>query len=425
MADDMGLGKTIQAIAFTSVIKDENPTLIIGPSNVIYNWEQEINTFTPSKSVVMYTGSNRSRKLNPLEKPAFIITSFGVIKNDIDLLKTIPFKAIIVDEAQYIKNPNTLISKSIKQLTSPFKLAMTGTPVENHFQDLWNLFDFVMPDFLGSKADFDRSMKEGQKDWIKTKIKPFIMRREKQEVLQSLPEKTEVMLHCTMSETQETLYQTVLNAAKKGIKNSHGKTERLNILTALLKLRQVCLHPGLIQEFKGQALTSAKFELAKEKLLELMAENHKCVVFTQFTGMLDILEEWTEDLGVSVYRIDGSVPAKMRQERVGQFQQSSGAGIFLISLKAGGVGINLTAADYVFHLDPWWNPAVEAQATDRVHRMGQQNKVMVYKFITQGTIEEKILALQDAKKTLLGEIIDIDSIENQKVNIDDLKSLLF
>ena len=271
---------------------------------------------------------------------------------------------------------------------------------------------------------FENDIKDGRKDQLKTRIKPFILRREKREVLASLPEKTEIIIKCDMSPGQETLYKTVLDAAKKGIKNIKGKQERLNIFTALLKLRQVCIHPQLLKEVGATDIESSKFELAKEKITELIDEGHKIVMFSQFTEMLDIISKWTHKKQFYTERIDGSVSAKARMDAVDRFQTSEKAGLFLISLKAGGVGLNLTAADYVIHLDPWWNPAIESQATDRVHRMGQQNKVFVYKLITSGTIEEKIQELQESKKQLLAEIIDIDTAAEKSLNFDEIKNLL-
>jgi superfamily II DNA or RNA helicase len=425
LADDMGLGKTVQVIAFTSQIEKNKPALVVGPTNVVYNWEKEMEKFWPAAKVVVYSGSNRTKQLKQIPTADIVITSFGIIKNDIDLLQQIPFSCIYVDEAQYIKNPKTQISKAMKSLKGQFKLAMTGTPVENHLQDLWNLFDFIMPDYLGAKRKFEVDIADGNLDTLKTKIKPFLLRREKKEVLTELPDKTEIILKCPLSEPQEKLYQTVLDAARKGIKDSQGKTQRLNILTSLLKLRQVCIHPGLLSEIQHQDIESAKFELAKEKIIELVDENHKITLFTQFTGMINILEKWANEYGIYNERIDGSVTGKKRMEAIDRFQDSETPGIMIISLKAGGVGINLTAADYVIHLDPWWNPALEAQATDRVHRMGQKNKVIVYKIITEGTIEEKILDLQNQKKSLLAEIVDIDSVVDKKIDMDELTQLLF
>ncbi len=425
LADDMGLGKTVQTIAFSTQIDEPGPILVIGPTNVIYNWEKEIKKFTSKQKVAIYVGPNRDQLIEKLVFNNFIITSFGVLKNDIELLSAIPFKAVFVDEAQNIKNPNTKVSKAIKQLNTRFRLAMTGTPIENHLQDLWNIFDFCMPNFLGSYKDFDRMMKDGGRDIIRSKIKPFVLRREKREVLDSLPEKTEITLKCGMSEEQERLYETVLHAAKKGIQQLSGKNERLNVLTALLKLRQVCIHPGLLKEMpSATSIESGKFQLATEKISDLVDEGHKIVLFSQFTEMLNIMQKWCKEHEIYHERIDGSVSAKDRLAFVDRFQETEKSGIFLISLKAGGVGLNLTAADYVIHLDPWWNPAIESQATDRVHRMGQKNKVIVYKLITENTIEEKIQTLQENKRQLLSEIIDIDSAVDKALDFNEIRDLL-
>jgi superfamily II DNA or RNA helicase len=424
LADDMGLGKTVQVIAFTTQLQRTKPVLVVCPTNVVYNWRNEIDKFAKGQKTLIYTGNNRHKHLKSLKDYDFIITTYGLIKNDLELLSKIDFQAIFLDEAQYIKNPQAQISKATKALRADYKIAMTGTPIENHLLDLWSLFDFVMPDYLGNRKNFEDMIKDGQKEQIKTKIRPFILRREKKEVLDCLPDKTEIVKKCPLSEQQSALYATVLKAVKQGIRNNHGKVERLNILTSLLKLRQVCTHPGIMKEFQDSSIPSAKFDMAKEMIAELIDENHKIVLFSQFTGMLDILQDWVKEEDLYFERIDGSVSAQKRIKAIDRFQSSETPGVFLISLKAGGIGINLTEADYVIHLDPWWNPAVEAQATDRVHRMGQKNKVIVYKLITEGTIEEKIFDLQEEKKTLIGEIIDIDSMDNNKINLKELKSLL-
>ncbi len=425
LADDMGLGKTIQSIAFSSQLSGDHPSLIVGPTNVIYNWQREFKQFYPSKKVIVYTGSNREKILKDCPAPDFIITTYGIVKNDFDKLSTINFEALLIDEAQAIKNPKAQVSDAIKGLNAKFRLILTGTPIENHFQDLWNLFDVVMPGYLGTHSVFDNAIKNGGKDILKAKMRPFILRREKREVLSELPEKTEIILKCEMSEAQERLYQTVLDAARKGIRDSQGRTQKLAMFAALLKLRQVCLHPGLLSETNNWDIPSTKFEMMTEKVTELIDEDHKIVLFSQFTKMLDIIEKWAKSEGISTKRIDGSIPAKQRMEIVNAYQKTSTPTLMLISLKAGGMGINLTAADYVIHMDPWWNPAIESQATDRVHRMGQQNKVIVYKMITEGSIEEKIQTLQQSKREMLAEMIDIDSIEDKKIDVTELKNLLF
>ena len=424
LADDMGLGKTVQTLVLSTRLEGEGPVLVVGPTNVIYNWESEIQKFLPGSKTIVYTGMGREKHQKSLSRADFVITSFGIVKNDITVFQFLKTKAIYVDEAQYIKNPQSQVSKAMKSLESPFKLAMTGTPVENHLIDLWNLFDFVMPGYLGTKARFDVDIKDGNKALLRAKIKPFVLRREKREVLTSLPEKTEILLRCPLSDAQRLLYKTVLDATKKGIQLAKGKKDKLGILAAILKLRQVCIHPGLLPDLGLDQMHSAKFEVLTEKLEELMDEGHKVVVFSQFTKMLDIVQDWVKEKRIDLERIDGSVTGKSRQAAVTRFQESDKASVFLVSLKAGGVGINLTAADYVIHLDPWWNPAVEAQATDRVHRMGQKNKVIVYKMIAEGTIEEKIQLLQEEKKALLAQVIDIDGIDEKNIDIEALQSLI-
>ena len=424
LADDMGLGKTVQTLAFSSQLEEDGPVLVICPTTVTYNWNNEIKKFLPSKSSIVYAGSQRHKHLESLLSYDFIIVSYGIIKNDLDWLKGIQFKAIFVDEAQYMKNPQSLISKSIKQLNSNFKLAMTGTPIENHLQDIWNLFDFVMPNYLGSKKEFELALDIGNKDILKARMKPFILRREKKEVLDSLPEKTEIIIKCPLSDAQMSIYKTVLDATKKGILKAKQSKNKLHMLTALLKLRQACTHPELIEECKGSGIGSAKFDLLKDKCAELIQENHKVVIFSQFTSMLDIIQDWVVSENIHYERIDGSVTGKNRINAVDRFQNSSKPTLFLISLKAGGVGINLTAADYVIHVDPWWNPAIESQATDRVHRMGQKNKVIVYKLISEDTIEEKIQLLQNEKRQLLTEIVDIDDQESNTLDFERIEQFI-
>ena len=424
LADDMGLGKTVQTLAFTSLFNKKGPVLVVCPTNVLYNWEKEIKRFLPNKKAVVYGGAQRHDLLNKFNNYDYIIISFGILKNDIEYIKNIMYETILVDEAQAIKNPQAQVSKAIKKLSANFKLVMTGTPIENHLQDIWNLFDFVMPNYLGTKSQFENAIKQENKDFLRSKIKPFVLRREKREVLDSLPEKTEITLECPLSEEQMNLYNTVLEVAKKGVTTSANKRDRLNMLTALLKLRQVCTHPGIVEEFKGLGIESAKFNMLKDKVTDLIDEGHKVVVFSQFTSMLDIIQEWLDQNEYGNLRIDGSISAKKRMEHVDTFQTSNDPMIFLVSLKAGGIGLNLTAADYVIHIDPWWNPAIEAQATDRVHRMGQTNKVIVYRLICAGTIEEKINNLQQEKKKLLAEIVDIDGASEKQIDFNEIKSLI-
>lgn len=424
LADDMGLGKTIQTLAFISQLNSKHPHLVIGPTNVIYNWSEEIKKFLPKHKVFIYAGADRQEYLKSIKRYDIIITSFGIVKNDIQALQPIQFECVLVDEAQYIKNPATKLSKAIKTIQGTFRLAMTGTPIENNIQDLWNLFDFTLPNYLGTLRQFENAFKTNKAKQIKIKVSPFILRREKQEVLDSLPEKTEIVLKCPLSEPQQQLYQTVLKTVKQGIRTQDGKSNYLNMLSALLKLRQVCIHPGLLSEFNQRNIESAKFDLGKEYIRDILAEGHKLVVFSQFAKMLDFIQDWLTIENLPFERIDGTVTGKKRNEAVQRFQNTQDPTVFLISLKAGGVGINLTAADYVIHFDPWWNPAAESQATDRVHRMGQKNKVIIYKLITEGTIEEKILELQEEKRNLLNQIVNADSATEKTIDMHEIEKVL-
>ena len=426
LADDMGLGKTIQCLSFLLQLDPTKKHLIVAPSSVIFNWEKEAKKFIPHFNVKLYLGKQRIEELiKSLDDTNILVVSYGILKLDIEYLQGIPFETLILDEGQNIKNPQTQVSKAVKKINARFKLVMTGTPIENHLGDLWNLFDVVMPKFLGTKTIFDLHIKQdGYKTQLKSKIKPFVLRRIKEEVLNSLPEKTEVLLTCPLSPEQQQAYKTVLDAAKTGIKTASGKKDRLNMLTALLKLRQACVDATLIQEFKDTNIPSAKIELAKSKLLEIIDQGHKVVVFSQFKSLLDRLDSWRESQNLYGEYLHGGVAAKERMKRIDRFQTNEEAGVFFVSLKAGGVGINLTAADYVFHLDPWWNPAIESQATDRVHRMGQTNKVMVYKFISEDTIEEKIQLLQQDKRNLLAQLVDIETDTGSSIDYKAIESLI-
>jgi len=425
LADDMGLGKTVQTIALcTRFQKPHKPILVVGPTTVIYNWKSELKQFWPTAKVLVHTGSERNQSKREFEKSDVIISTYGVLKNDIDLFSQCQFIAVFFDEAQALKNPKAQVSQAVKCIKADFRICMTGTPIENHLRDLWNLFDVAMPGYLGSQKEFDACVSSDSMDSLRQRVKPFVLRREKREVLTSLPPKTEIIMACPLTPEQTALYQSVLNAAK-GKTGLSGFAKAQHLLTTLLKLRQICLHPGIITDLGRPDFPSAKFDLMTEKLSELTQEGHKAVVFSQFTKMLDVMEKWAKETGIHYERIDGSTSAKGRQEAVERFQKDERPSVFFISLKAGGVGINLTAAEYVFHLDPWWNPAVEAQATDRVHRIGQENPVMVYKLIAEGTIESKIQDMQNEKKALLAQIVDIDTVADNKIDVEEIGRLLF
>ena len=419
LADDMGLGKTVQTIAFCTTFKQDHPFLIVGPTNVIFNWESEIRKFYPSASILVYSGSGRSKYRADISEYQFIIVSYGVLKNDIHLFANQMFEVVVLDEAQNIKNPQSQNAIAVNRLQSKFKLAMTGTPIENNLIDLWSIFQFILPNYLG-KLNSKKDLLDSQQV-IKEKIKPFILRRLKEDVLDALPEKTEQVVRVKLAENQELLYAQLIKSVKVGLKDYSGKNIKLNILAALTKLRQICICPSLISDVGNTESLSPKIEFLINKTTQLVELGHKITIFTQFTKALDILENIYNRNQIYVERIDGGVSSKQRLERVNRFQESQKPGVFIISLKAGGVGLNITAADYVFHLDPWWNPAAEAQATDRVHRFGQKNKVNVYKLVAHETIEEKIVDLQNEKSKLMEDVV---SGTGQSFDFEVIKSII-
>lgn len=422
LADDMGLGKTVQTLAFFQSLKEENRlalSLVVVPVNVIANWENEINTFAPELNYFVHVGVNRVKDAEHLTKFDLIIVSYQTLKNDIELFNQLEFDYVVLDESQNIKNYNTLSCKAIKTLRSKHRLSLTGTPVENNTLELWSQMDFLIPKLLGDHREFRRNFAnpiENLKDQeatlrLKKTVFPFILRRRKEDVANDLPEKSEIMLCTEMDNEQAALYKQYKEFYRQQIVSAIDR-EGLNksaiiILAALLKLRQVALFPSLA-DVKHVNVPSCKFDMLKDSLDEILSEKHKVVVFSQFVEVLKIFKEHFDSQKMSYSYIDGSVSAMKRNEEIKKFQNNDDVRLFLLSLKAGGVGINLTAADYVILFDPWWNPAVEMQAADRVHRIGQTRKVIVYKMITKGTVEEKILELQARKNDLVKNLISAE-----------------
>ena len=340
------------------------------------------------------------------------------------------FATIILDEAQAIKNRNTKRSKTVMALQADFRLMTTGTPIENHLGELWNLFNFINPGLLGSHeffnekfaAPIEKNKDENARKTLQKLIKPFTLRRRKNQVLDDLPAKTEIVLNVEMSPEERAFYEALRRDALEKIESQNGaaKDKRFRILAELTRLRLACCHPQLVSE--NVNLGSSKLDLFGEVLEELLENKHKALVFSQFVKHLKIIEKYLRKRGISYHYLDGGTPAHVRQERIDAFQRGSGE-IFLISLKAGGTGLNLTAADYVIHLDPWWNPAVEDQATDRVHRIGQQRPVTVYRLVTENTVEEKILKLHDTKRDLADSLLD-GTDSSGKLSAEDLLALI-
>ena len=425
LADEMGLGKTLQAIMYVKMRLEENnkrEILIVCPTSLIYNWEAEFNRFAPNIKVKVIAEIRKKREkiFDELNDYEVFITSYGLLREDIDKYKLINYDTIIIDEAQAIKNPHSLISKALKELNASTKFALTGTPIENSITELYSIFDFIMPGFLGSQTSFSKkyekimnSDKKFQDDFNKL-IAPFILRRNKKDVIKELPDKMEKNIIVELEEEQKKYYLAELKKINKevGTSISSGtfKKNKLLILQSLTRLRQICITPSLyVDNYKGG---SAKLDLLVDILTEI-TPNHKVLLFSQFTSALSLVAKRLNKAKISYYYLDGSTKAKDRINSVNDFNNDD-TKVFLISLKAGGNGLNLTGADTVIHLDLWWNPAVEDQATDRAHRIGQKKVVEVIKIICKGTIEEKIIKLQEKKKSLSKLVIE-GKMESDKV----------
>ena len=416
----MGLGKTIQTLAFIQHMKNKGktgPNLIVVPTSVLPNWDREAEKFVPGLNRVIVYGTRRENIFRKIADADIVITTYALLRRDLEELEQYEFNAIILDEAQNIKNPNTITTKSVRNINARMRLCLSGTPIENNLFELWSLFEFLMPGFLGSQHAFQRGIikpiKEGDTEtleYLRTRVKPFILRRTKAEVVKDLPPKVESVTYCAMAEEQAELYaslarklreQVLADVDEKGMAKS-----QMSILDALLKLRQICCHPKLLKmEMPGFSanIPSGKFETFKDMVINLVEEGHKILVFSQFVQMLQQISAWLQMTDIPFCYLDGS--SKDRLEQVDKFNNSPDIPIFLISLKAGGTGLNLTSADYVIHYDPWWNPAVESQATDRAHRIGQAKQVFSYKLICQNTVEEKILKLQEMKRGVAEAVI--------------------
>jgi non-specific serine/threonine protein kinase len=434
LADDMGLGKTIQALVLLLSEKKRKasaPSLIIAPTSVVFNWQNEINRFAPALRVLTHTGGERRRGTRAFQDYDIVLTTYGTLRRDIAFLKDFDFNYVILDESQNIKNATSQTGKAARLLRSRHRLAMSGTPLENSTNELWAQFAFLNPGLLGSFHDFqmtftrpiERDADQQAAAFLQKMVYPFILRRTKDQVARELPPKVENTYYSVMGEEQRAFYIQVRDfyraailghIEKKGLQKS-----RMKVLEGLLRLRQVACHPQLIQpEFTGEV---GKFQALQELLEDILAENHKVLIFSQFVQMLKIIRRHLDGQNLSYEYLDGQT--RDRQARVEHFQDDPSVRIFLISLRAGGTGLNLTAADYVIHYDPWWNPAVEAQATDRTHRIGQRNSVFSYKLITKETVDEKILELQKRKKQLVEKLIVTDAGLFKQLSVDDITGL--
>ena len=437
LADDMGLGKTVQVLAHlagrtkTKKPKEKLPTLIVVPRSLVFNWQQEASRFSPKLKILDHTGLARAKTAKHFSEFDIVITTYGTLRRDVLLFKDAKFDYCILDEAQVVKNAGTNQAKATRLLQAYHRLALSGTPVENHLGELWSLFEFLNPGLLGHASVFKLASGAARNPEPETRailakgLRPFILRRTKQQVAKDLPEKTEQTLYCELEAEQRKLYDELRDHYRqsllKTIEAVGMNRAKIQVLEALLRLRQAACHPGLIDK-KKTVDDSAKLELLFPYLLEANEGGQKTLVFSQFTSFLAIVRVMLDGAGIAYEYLDGKT--RNRQEKVERFQNDPNCKLFLISLKAGGVGLNLTAAEYVFLLDPWWNPAVEAQAIDRAHRIGQTKPVFAYRIIAKNTVEEKVLELQKTKRDLADAILNADNSVISNLKREDLEMLL-
>ncbi|MEY2977068.1 MAG: hypothetical protein RLZZ435_1207 [Cyanobacteriota bacterium] len=432
LADDMGLGKTIQVLTVILSRAEDGPTLVIAPTSVGMNWISESERFAPHLNVKPFGSGDRQKMLDETGPRDLVVCSYGLLQQDdvAEKLAKVQWNTIVLDEAQAIKNAATKRSQAAMALTGNFKVITTGTPIENHLGELWNLFRFINPGLLGSLESFnqrfayaiERDQDAVARDALRRLIQPFILRRTKDQVLKELPSRTEITLQVELSAEEKIFYEALRRESLEKLANSdaHAGAKHLQVLAEIMRLRRACCNPRLVRP--ELSLPSAKLEQFSEVLQELLESGHKALVFSQFVDHLTILREYLEAQQISYQYLDGSTPTKQRKQRVDAFQNGEGD-VFLISLKAGGTGLNLTAADYVIHMDPWWNPAVEDQASDRAHRIGQQRPVTIYRLVAQGTIEEKIVALHQTKRDLADSLLEGADMSG-KISTEELLALL-
>ncbi len=437
LADDMGLGKTVQALSMLSHYQKEQgnlKALVVCPTTLIYNWENEIKKFTPSLNWYIHHGSLRTRNPHDFDKYNIIITTYGTLRSDIQLLMKILFDYVILDESQAIKNPSSKVTKAACLLTAKNRLCMSGTPLQNNTFDIYAQMNFLNPGLLGSVEFFrnefstpiDKLGEQEQKEHLRKLLYPFILRRTKEQVAKDLPEKTETVLFCEMEDEQRSVYEAYRNVYRDkimGVIEGEGiDKSQLTILQGLMKLRQICDSPAILNEEEKYPNHSIKLEELTREITENIGE-HKTLVFSQFLGMLALIKEKLIQNKIEFDYFDGSTPPHERERAIQNFQTNENTRVFLISLKAGGVGLNLTAADYVYIVDPWWNPAVEQQAIDRTHRIGQTKNIFAYRMICKDTIEDKIMQLQERKRTLAKELISDDQTFVKSLSKEDVEYL--
>ncbi|HEY5953217.1 MAG TPA: SNF2-related protein [Terrimicrobiaceae bacterium] len=427
LADEMGLGKTVQTLALIEALP--GTTLVVCPSSLVWNWKREAAHFLPDLPVLSLDGPEREKRFSEIGAHRLVVTSYALLRRDIERYNGVTFSAVVLDEAQHIKNPDSQNARAACALNARSRFILTGTPVENSLRDLWSLFEFLLPGYLGSRKDFkeryETPLLNGERgalwDRLSRRLRSYVLRRRKQEILSELPDKIEQVIEVELSPEQKSAYTQLQLAARAQIDQLRDQASgavRMRVLTALLRLRQACCDLRLLGAQNG---SSAKLNALLELLEEAIDGGHRVLVFSQFTSMLDLIVDALNEAGISFCRLDGST--RNRQEVVERFQNDAEIPVFLISLKAGGVGLNLTAADTVIHFDPWWNPAVETQATDRAHRIGQRRVVTAIKLIARDTVEERVLRMQEKKRELLEGTLDAETAL-ERLTTDDLNELV-
>ena len=431
LADDMGLGKTLQVLTLLQHLKNnapKHPHLLIVPSTLVFNWELEIQKFTPTLRYVLHVGKDRLEKTAPFASQDLVITTYALVRRDLDTLSSRDWDTLILDEAHSIKNPEAQTTQAVKKIKARYRLSLTGTPLENRPEDLWSQFDFLIPKFLGTLSEFKKKYNTPNLDLLKElkiQSKPFILRRLKSQVCLELPEKTEVTLFCEFTEEQKQFYCTILEEGRKRLKqqvSQEHKVKTMHILELILRLRQAACHPALVPSSVESPQTSGKLERVLETANEILSEGYKILIFSQFTSHLKLVRKALHVQNLKTHYLDGET--KDRPEVIQQFREDPDACAFMISLKTGGLGLNLVEANTVFLLDPWWNPSAENQAIDRAHRIGQENPVTVYRFLMKDSIEEKVFALQKSKKIIEKSVISEEALDQVALDEETLESLL-
>jgi SNF2 family DNA or RNA helicase len=438
LADEMGLGKTLQTLAFLQAGRgraEAGPALIVCPTSLVFNWVAEVRKFTPRLRVLALTGPNRHEDFKRIPEHDLVITSYALIRRDLDRYRGLEFEVAVLDEAQHIKNRQTQNAAAVKAVRARQRLVLTGTPLENSVLDLWSIFDFLMPGYLGTAADFraryevpiTRDRDGAVQSRLARRVRPFMLRRLKREVAPELPAKLDQVSYCDLTDDQAAVYREILEAGRREVNQAvaaQGQARsRVVVLNALLRLRQVCCDLRLLGlDHVDPATASGKLDLCGELLDEALDGGHRVLVFSQFVRMLAILREKLKEQEIDFCYLDGNTTD--RASVVERFQKDDQVPVFLISLKAGGLGLNLTGADTVIHYDPWWNPAAEDQATDRTHRIGQTRVVTSYRLITRGTVEEKILHLQNKKREIIQGLIEGDDAVMGTLTWEEIRDLL-